>query len=82
LVWDGVYMLTEPLLTRWPFNKLRNKAVQVVMKHIHYEDESSRYIVIGGVDKVRNTLLIFIHMEYIEMKAQTSLNPYELLSFL
>ncbi|XP_059456664.1 beta-amyrin synthase-like isoform X1 [Corylus avellana] len=50
-LWDGVYMLTEPVLTRWPFNKLRNKALQLVMKHIHYEDESSRYIVIGGVDK-------------------------------
>ncbi|XP_062155605.1 beta-amyrin synthase-like isoform X2 [Alnus glutinosa] len=60
LVWDGVYMLTEPLLTRWPFNKLRNKAVQVVMKHIHYEDESSRYIVIGGVDKPFFTLATWI----------------------
>ncbi|XP_062155186.1 beta-amyrin synthase-like [Alnus glutinosa] len=56
LVWDGVYMLTEPLLTRWPFNKLRNKALQLVMKHIHYEDESSCYIVIGGVDKPFFTL--------------------------
>ncbi|XP_062154203.1 beta-amyrin synthase-like isoform X2 [Alnus glutinosa] len=60
LVWDGVYMLTEPLLTRWPFNKLRNKALQLVMKHIHYEDESSRYIVIGGVDKPFFTLATWI----------------------
>ncbi|KAF3623266.1 Beta-amyrin synthase [Capsicum annuum] len=31
----------EPLLTHWPFNKLRNKALEVTMKHIHHEDENS-----------------------------------------
>jgi len=56
-------MLTEPLLTRWPFNKLRNKALQLVMKHIHYEDESSRYIVIGGVDKVINKYTIHFYIQ-------------------
>ncbi|XP_011085901.1 beta-amyrin synthase-like [Sesamum indicum] len=52
LIWDSCYVLTEPLLTRWPFNKLREKALQVTMKHIHYEDENSRYITIGCVEKV------------------------------
>ncbi|WMV59875.1 hypothetical protein MTR67_053260 [Solanum verrucosum] len=52
LMWDGLYLCTEPLLTRWPFNKLRNKALEVTMKHIHYEDENSRYITIQGVNKV------------------------------
>ena len=53
LFWDGLYIFTEPLLTRWPFNKLvREKALQVTMKHIHYEDENSRYITIGCVEKV------------------------------
>ncbi|XP_016445350.1 beta-amyrin synthase [Nicotiana tabacum] len=52
LMWDILYICTEPLLTRWPFNKLRNKALEVTMKHIHYEDESSRYITIGCVEKV------------------------------
>ncbi|RDY09435.1 Beta-amyrin synthase, partial [Mucuna pruriens] len=53
LMWDSLYVLTEPLLTRWPFNKLvREKALQVTMKHIHYEDENSRYIDIGCVEKV------------------------------
>ncbi|KAH1069636.1 hypothetical protein GYH30_007003 [Glycine max] len=46
-------MFTEPLLTCWPFNKLiREKALQVTMNHIHYEDENSRYITIGCVEKV------------------------------
>ncbi|XP_062174156.1 beta-amyrin synthase-like [Alnus glutinosa] len=53
LLWDSLYIFTEPLLTRWPLNKLvREKALQVTMKHIHYEDENSRYITIGSVEKV------------------------------
>ncbi|CAN1344463.1 Beta-amyrin synthase [Linum perenne] len=53
LIWDGSYVLVEPLLTRWPFNKLvRKKALEVTMKHIHYEDECSRYITSGCVVKV------------------------------
>lgn len=51
-MWDSCYILTEPLLTRWPLNKLREKALEVTMKHIHYEDEASRYITIGCVEKV------------------------------
>jgi len=53
LVWDSLYVFTEPFLTRWPFHKLvRKKALEVTMKHIHYEDENSRYITIGCVEKV------------------------------
>nr|O82146.1 RecName: Full=Beta-amyrin synthase 2; AltName: Full=Oxidosqualene cyclase 2 [Panax ginseng]BAA33722.1 beta-Amyrin Synthase [Panax ginseng] len=52
LMWDSLYIFTEPFLTRWPFNKLREKALQTTMKHIHYEDENSRYITIGCVEKV------------------------------
>ncbi|CAI8583857.1 unnamed protein product [Vicia faba] len=53
LLWDSLYIFTEPLLTRWPFNKLvRKRALEVTMKHIHYEDENSRYLTIGCVEKV------------------------------
>ncbi|XP_054790483.1 beta-amyrin synthase-like isoform X2 [Prosopis cineraria] len=52
LMWDSLYILSEPLLTRWPFNKLvREKALQKTIKHIHYEDENTRYITIGCVEK-------------------------------
>ncbi|KAM4102333.1 hypothetical protein ACB094_05G216300 [Castanea mollissima] len=52
LLWDSLYILTEPLLTRWPLNKLvREKALQAAMKLIHYEDEVTRYITIGVVEK-------------------------------
>ncbi|KAI3865137.1 hypothetical protein MKX03_029224 [Papaver bracteatum] len=52
LLWDSVYMFVEPLLRRWPFAKLvREKALNLTMKHIHYEDENSRYINIAAVEK-------------------------------
>ncbi|KAJ0074711.1 hypothetical protein Patl1_35113 [Pistacia atlantica] len=52
VLWDSLYLATEPLLTRWPLNKLiRERALQETMKLIHYEDESSRYITIGSVEK-------------------------------
>uniref|UniRef100_A0A2P2MRY5 Germanicol synthase n=2 Tax=Rhizophora mucronata TaxID=61149 RepID=A0A2P2MRY5_RHIMU len=53
LIWDCLYISMEPLLTRWPLNMIiRKKALELTMKHIHYEDESSRYITIGCVEKV------------------------------
>ncbi|KAE8730054.1 Beta-amyrin synthase [Hibiscus syriacus] len=51
LLWDSLYTFVEPLLNRWPFNKLREKALKLTMDHIHYEDERSRYITIGCVEK-------------------------------
>ena len=52
LVWDSIYIFTEPFLTRWPFKKLRERALEITMKHIHYEDENSRYIDLASVEKV------------------------------
>ncbi|KAI4334868.1 hypothetical protein L6164_013576 [Bauhinia variegata] len=53
LIWDSLYIFVESFLTRWPLNKLiRENALKVTMKHIHYEDENSRYITIGCVEKV------------------------------
>ena len=51
LLWDGVYYIGETVINTWPFTKLREKAVQKAMSHIHYEDEHSRYITIGCVEK-------------------------------
>ena len=52
LMRDGVDLFTEPFLTRWPFNKLREKALETTMKHIHYEDRNSGYITLECVEKV------------------------------
>ncbi|XP_058004353.1 lupeol synthase-like [Hevea brasiliensis] len=51
LIWDALYTFSEPLFTCWPLNKLREKALKITMDHIHYEDENSRFITIGCVEK-------------------------------
>lgn len=54
VLWDSLYLATEPLLTRWPLNKLiRERALKETIKFIHCEDENSRYITIGCVEKVK-----------------------------
>ena len=52
LLWDSVYYIGETFINTWPFNKIRERAVQRAIDHIHYEDEHSRYITIGCVEKV------------------------------
>ncbi|KAM4113421.1 hypothetical protein ACJW30_05G219000 [Castanea mollissima] len=56
ILWGSLYYAYEPVFMRWPAKKLREKALQTVMQHIHYEDENTRYICIGPVNKVLNML--------------------------
>ncbi|KAF2547232.1 hypothetical protein F2Q70_00020044 [Brassica cretica] len=61
LVWDSLHVFGEPLLTRWPLNKLvREKALRVAMEYIHYEDENSRYINIGCAGKAMCVLACWV----------------------
>ncbi|CAN7021069.1 unnamed protein product [Brassica rapa subsp. trilocularis] len=60
-VWDSLHVFGEPLLTRWPLNKLvREKALKVVVDYIHYEDENSRYINIGCAGKAMCVLACWV----------------------
>ncbi|GAB4833061.1 hypothetical protein Ancab_007120 [Ancistrocladus abbreviatus] len=52
MLWGFLYHFAEPMLKRWPFSMLRDKALKVAMQHIHYEDQNSRYFTIGCVEKV------------------------------
>lgn len=52
VVW-ATLMKFEPLLVN---SKLRKWACEEAMKHIHYEDENTRYVDIGPVNKVFNML--------------------------
>nr|QEV81984.1 oxidosqualene cyclase [Prunella vulgaris] len=52
MLWGFLHHFAEPLLQRWPFSKLRDKAIGLAMKHVHYEDYNSRYLCIGCVEKV------------------------------
>ncbi|KAK2988295.1 hypothetical protein RJ640_011966 [Escallonia rubra] len=51
LLWDTVYYLIEPIMNRWPFTKLREKAIQKAIEHMRYGAEASRYITTGCVEK-------------------------------
>ncbi|KAL6644329.1 hypothetical protein ACP70R_015937 [Stipagrostis hirtigluma subsp. patula] len=42
----------EPMLNRWPLNKLRQRALSHVMEHVHYEDETTRYVGLCPVTKM------------------------------
>ncbi|KAG7945175.1 hypothetical protein I3843_15G139200 [Carya illinoinensis] len=52
LLWGFLYHVAEPFLARWPFSMLREKALKAAIGHVRYEDETSRYLCLGGVEKV------------------------------
>ncbi|ESW32204.1 hypothetical protein PHAVU_002G302200, partial [Phaseolus vulgaris] len=52
MLWASLHHVAEPLLNCWPFSMLREKALEVAIDHIRYEDENSRYLCIGSVEKV------------------------------
>ncbi|KAI5581194.1 hypothetical protein POPTR_007G002200v4 [Populus trichocarpa] len=60
ILWASLHYAYEPILTRWPLNRLREKALHKVMQHIHYEDENTQYICIGPVNKVLNMLCCWV----------------------
>lgn len=61
ILWASLHYLFEPVFMRWPAKRLRQKALETVMQHIHYEDENTRYICIGPVNKVCTDILM-IHI--------------------
>ncbi|KAK8936182.1 Cycloartenol synthase [Platanthera zijinensis] len=50
----------EHFFLQWPCDKLREKALRIVMEHIHYEDEASQYICVGPVNKTLNMLCCWV----------------------
>ncbi|TYJ33723.1 hypothetical protein E1A91_A05G122500v1 [Gossypium mustelinum] len=66
ILWASLHYLYEPMLKYWPCKSLREKALQTVMQHIHYEDENTRYICIGPVNKVLNMLCCWVEDPYSE----------------
>ncbi|OQU79426.1 hypothetical protein SORBI_3008G142400 [Sorghum bicolor] len=47
-------MFVEPVLNYWPLNKLRERALNHILEHIHYEDETTQYIGLCPVTKIYN----------------------------
>ncbi|XP_039684171.1 cycloartenol synthase isoform X2 [Medicago truncatula] len=60
ILWAFLDNVGEPLLMHWPYSKLRNKALDHVMKHIHYEDQNTNYICLGPVNKVLNMVCCWV----------------------
>lgn len=56
ILWASLYHAYEPIFMCWPAKRLREKALHTIMEHIHYEDENTRYLCIGPVNKVLNML--------------------------
>ncbi|KAK7363944.1 hypothetical protein VNO80_12222 [Phaseolus coccineus] len=60
ILWSFVENVGEPLLMRWPYSKLRQKALHCVMQHIHYEDQNTNYLCIGPINKVLNMVCCWV----------------------
>nr|UTE10696.1 cycloartenol synthase [Calotropis procera] len=60
ILWASLNNFMEPAMMHWPGKKLRESALRTVMEHIHYEDENTRYICIGPVNKVLNMLCCWV----------------------
>ncbi|KDP27754.1 hypothetical protein JCGZ_19783 [Jatropha curcas] len=60
VLWGVLHKIVEPILMHWPAKKLREKALSTAIEHIHYEDENTRYICIGPVNKVLNMLCCWV----------------------
>ncbi|KAK9931604.1 hypothetical protein M0R45_018876 [Rubus argutus] len=60
MLWGFLHKVGESLLMKWPLSKFRQKALTTVMDHIHYEDENTRYICIGAVNKVLNMICCWV----------------------
>ncbi|PIA37711.1 hypothetical protein AQUCO_03000334v1 [Aquilegia coerulea] len=60
ILWASLHNVVEPILRRWPAKLLREKALRSAMQHIHYEDDSTRYICLGPVNKVLNMLCCWV----------------------
>ncbi|XP_020102840.1 cycloartenol synthase [Ananas comosus] len=60
ILWATLHKFVEPVLMHRPGSKLRQKALDTAIQHIHYEDENTRYVCIGPVNKVLNMLCCWI----------------------
>ncbi|KAF3592646.1 hypothetical protein DY000_02022862, partial [Brassica cretica] len=60
ILWASLHKVVEPVLSRWPGTILREKALRTTLELIHYEDENTRYLCIGPVNKVLNMLCCWV----------------------
>ena len=56
MLWGGLYHFGELILKHWPVSKIRERAVKKAIDIIHWEDENSRYLTPGCVEKVSESV--------------------------
>ncbi|XP_051128401.1 dammarenediol II synthase-like isoform X4 [Andrographis paniculata] len=61
LLWDTLNYCSEPLMRRWPFNKIRQRALDKAIKYMRYGGEETRYITIGCVEKSLQMMCWWAH---------------------
>ncbi|CAI9102494.1 OLC1v1000775C1 [Oldenlandia corymbosa var. corymbosa] len=57
---SSLHNVVEPLLKKWPLSKLRDRALTMVMDHIHHEDTSTHYLCLGPLNKVLNMICCWV----------------------
>ncbi|KAG7611589.1 Squalene cyclase [Arabidopsis suecica] len=61
LFWEGVHMLSENIINRWPLNKfVRQRALRTTMELVHYHDETTHYITGACVAKPFHMLACWV----------------------
>ncbi|KAJ1254050.1 hypothetical protein BS78_K128600 [Paspalum vaginatum] len=58
--WAFLHKFVEPIMFHWPGRKLREKALAMAIRHVHYEDECTHYINLGAVPKALSMLACWI----------------------
>ncbi|CAA3028533.1 dammarenediol II synthase-like [Olea europaea subsp. europaea] len=61
LLWDTLNYYIEPVMRRWPLNKIRQRALDKIIKYMGYGAEESRYITIGCVEKSLQMMCWWAH---------------------
>ncbi|GMN56820.1 hypothetical protein TIFTF001_025931 [Ficus carica] len=56
MLWGFLYHVAEPVLGCWPFSMIREKALGVVIEHVHYEDDVSKYLCMGSEESMWSML--------------------------
>ncbi|XP_020183566.1 cycloartenol synthase-like [Aegilops tauschii subsp. strangulata] len=60
IVWATLKKIGEPIFLHWPGSNLRKRALDNVMKHIKYEDETTQYLCIGPLNKMLNMICCWV----------------------
>lgn len=61
LMWDTLNYCAEPIMRRWPLNKIRQRALDKAIKYMRYGAEETRYITIGCVEKSLQMMCFWAH---------------------